>query len=958
MAEQTVIIDVTLNAADASQKAKELGVNIKAIREEQKALKASGQETDVAFQSNAATLRQVVAEQKAYIQISNAAEGSNNQLRAQLALLTQQYNGLGSAERENTTAGKALQIQIRGISDELKKNESAVGDNRRNVGNYKDALTQSNDATGQAVAANKQLLASLAPNTIGFQIGGNAIDTVTGHLQAYRQATQEAKAANQAYQQAQTISTQATEAASLATEQATQIGFLFSTGQATETEVIAANTLATNANIVATEAQAVATEAQTAATAAGTNAAKIFKVALASTGIGAIIILVAALASYLSTFDPLVDTIEQLFAGFKAGIDSVGRILTGFITNIRSVGDLMGKLGNFFANPIETIKSFGKEVGNAAIAAAKLKAAQQDLADQQSIQEVINAKAEQQIKQLILQSKNRSISERERQVLLKKASELETQTFNQRTKLIDTDNNIAIEAARIKGNLNTQEIAKLKEVGFAYAVELQNRGKISDEELEGLKKAQLARISNLEESTQRQEKIQNQQDALAEKAAAAAEKRQAKAQALREKSDDAEKVRLESLVATNESIQTERKNEEDAVNREIDEKIKKYQKYGRTTTQLELERTARLKEINEQYLEDIKKSTDETLLAVQEIYISRIKNQGDRELAEIAFQNERKLTQLDENIAITKERISLGETGLTELLVAQQTLRDETLAQRQVDIDAKNEEIRLANIEKSKEDTQAQIDRDQQIFDAKVKIQEEERKLTDDGLKLLEDVFGKETAIGKAAFLAQKAFAVARIIIDTQQALAADRVAEAAQNASLSTIPFVGIGLSAANSVKHTVARTKMIISGALSVATVVATAVAGFADGVIGFQSDGQGSMVRGAGTGKSDSINARLSNGESVINAKSTSMFAPLLSMINEIGGGRKLAPGFAMATGGIAQGGFVSGMTNQISSGLDVVNIVTQTIKSMPNPVVSVEQINREQGVANRVFVEQNL
>jgi len=91
MAEQTVIIDVTLNAADASQRAKELGTNIKAIREEQKALKASGQETDVAFQSNAATLRQVVAEQKAYIQISNAAEGSNNQLRAQLALLTQQF---------------------------------------------------------------------------------------------------------------------------------------------------------------------------------------------------------------------------------------------------------------------------------------------------------------------------------------------------------------------------------------------------------------------------------------------------------------------------------------------------------------------------------------------------------------------------------------------------------------------------------------------------------------------------------------------------------------------------------------------------------------------------------------------------------------------------------------------------------------------------------------------------
>jgi hypothetical protein len=48
-------------------------------------------------------------------------------------------------------------------------------------------------------------------------------------------------------------------------------------------------------------------------------------------------------------------------------------------------------------------------------------------------------------------------------------------------------------------------------------------------------------------------------------------------------------------------------------------------------------------------------------------------------------------------------------------------------------------------------------------------------------------------------------------------------------------------------------------------------------------------GGVVYGAGTSTSDSIPARLSKGESVINAKSTSMFAPLLSAINEAGGGR---------------------------------------------------------------------
>ena len=47
-------------------------------------------------------------------------------------------------------------------------------------------------------------------------------------------------------------------------------------------------------------------------------------------------------------------------------------------------------------------------------------------------------------------------------------------------------------------------------------------------------------------------------------------------------------------------------------------------------------------------------------------------------------------------------------------------------------------------------------------------------------------------------------------------------------------------------------------------------------------------GGLVNGPGSSTSDSINARLSNGESVINAKSTSMFAPRLSAINQAGGG----------------------------------------------------------------------
>jgi hypothetical protein len=50
-------------------------------------------------------------------------------------------------------------------------------------------------------------------------------------------------------------------------------------------------------------------------------------------------------------------------------------------------------------------------------------------------------------------------------------------------------------------------------------------------------------------------------------------------------------------------------------------------------------------------------------------------------------------------------------------------------------------------------------------------------------------------------------------------------------------------------------------------------------------------GGLVVGPGGPKDDKIKANLSNGESVINAKSTKMFAPVLSMINQAGGGKAI-------------------------------------------------------------------
>jgi len=127
----------------------------------------------------------------------------------------------------------------------------------------------------------------------------------------------------------------------------------------------------------------------------------------------------------------------------------------------------------------------------------------------------------------------------------------------------------------------------------------------------------------------------------------------------------------------------------------------------------------------------------------------------------------------------------------------------------------------------------------------------------------LATIFGENSKAGKAA-------AIAQTTIDTyQSAVSAFK--------SLSGIPIVGPVLGG-------IAAAAAVATGFAAVKKITATKQPTFkkpsyASGVIG---------LRGAGTGTSDDITANVSAGESIINAKSTSMFANELAAINQAGGG----------------------------------------------------------------------
>ena len=117
---------------------------------------------------------------------------------------------------------------------------------------------------------------------------------------------------------------------------------------------------------------------------------------------------------------------------------------------------------------------------------------------------------------------------------------------------------------------------------------------------------------------------------------------------------------------------------------------------------------------------------------------------------------------------------------------------------------------------------------------------------------------------------------------------------------------------------------------GVASAAALMALVKAAFAGAKALVKGFAVGGYVNGAGTGTSDSIPARLSNGESVMTAKATSMFSPILSAFNQLGGGVPIV---------VNNGGSNIGMDMLAAA-------VARGYQMAPQPVVSVEEINRTQ------------
>jgi ABC-type transporter Mla subunit MlaD len=232
---------------------------------------------------------------------------------------------------------------------------------------------------------------------------------------------------------------------------------------------------------------------------------------------------------------------------------------------------------------------------------------------------------------------------------------------------------------------------------------------------------------------------------------------------------------------------------------------------------------------------------------------------------------------------------------------------------------SKEEEDRLVKEladKKAAEAEKARLEKEAAELIAKTREDEEKKRealysATSSMFSAMSDMISATSESEEEAARRGKVLALAEIAFNTGVA-----IAEGVASASAVPFPFnlAAIVTTIATVLSNIAAATK-------------AVQTAKFADG----------GLVTGPGTATSDSIPAMLSNGESVMTAEATSMFGPMLSAFNQMGGGVPIS-------------------SNSNATGEEMLaRAFARGVESMPAPVVNVQEITR---VADRVRVLENL
>jgi len=291
----------------------------------------------------------------------------------------------------------------------------------------------------------------------------------------------------------------------------------------------------------------------------------------------------------------------------------------------------------------------------------------------------------------------------------------------------------------------------------------------------------------------------------------------------------------------------------------IDDEIKKQE------MELEIQRNAQLQSIDQLKTSEEKKN-ELRLLAEMSYQDQLTELRKQKEEERIAAELEREKRRIDAKIELLKLEIEEQQmVDEEDLLRYEELLRAQTdLLLQNDELTAEERELIEAQYSQAIKDIRDQKAKNaQDNADKEKQAEYEKANAAVSALGTIASAAGAETAVGKAAGVAQ---ATVNTYLAASQALA-DK-----------TIPtFLKPFLVAAQ-----------IALGLKQVSEIAGVGYNIPKPSVPAPQKLAMGGIVSGQGTVDSDNINVALSPGESVINASSTAAFAPLLSRINELGGG----------------------------------------------------------------------
>lgn len=650
----------------------------------------------------------------------------------------------------------------------------------------------------------------------------------------------------------------------------------------------------------------------------------------------AISVVIMAVAKGIKSSEENTSRWNAVLAPLKMALDAVGKVLQIVASGILSVVEAGDKMMGWITKQLEKLPVLGKYVAEVNkeneryIAMAKEQAAIDR--DTRNLQ-VQNAKNALQIATLKAKADDElNVSAKERMEAIREANRLEEEASKKNYELAKRRYELMVQQnAMAENTKETNDAIAQAEVEMYNALtEYQDkRGELLGREVS---------LANEIKSAEKEKS----DAAIAAKQKELEAVRAAEDAMLALVKDGRDKQSKEITLQYNrqiEDLRTRLKTETDltvkarqAINDQIkaleQQKAAELQKLSEEELQKEIDNRTKLISLQ---LEAVKKGSEqEYQLRMQQLLAQRDAELADKELTEqmklaivdkydkqmddLILQREQEISEKQQEavrLRMENEIMQLQQSGASELEILQEQASQKLELLNNIQQQEGESEQEFLN--RKLQANQEYIDAKKAIADKEVEIEQVKFQAIETITSGLSSAFETLGENNKTFAILSKTLALAEIAINTGKALAAG-IAQA------QSVPFPA-NLAA-------IATTVATILSNIAVATKTVKS-AKFATG----------GLVTGPGTGTSDSIPAQLSNGESVMTARATSMFAPLLSSFNQMGGGVPI---------NVTQ-------TSSQALGEDMLaRAVAKGVQSM-RPVVSVEEIT---SVSNRVKVLENL